>query len=151
MTRAKEISDLVHTDLLGKMSRETVEGHCYAIGFVDSFSRFSKVYFMKTRDEVLDKLKQFCADVGKQGTLVSDGCGEYISNEFKRYCRKQGIRLENSAPYTPQEKGKIERIWGKSLAMARRFLPNACMDKKILDVCLELGFLRQKHAFAFSY
>ena len=65
---------------------------------------------MKTRDEVLDKLKQFCADVGKPGTLVSDGGGEYISNEFKRYYRNQGIRFENSAPYTPQN-GKIERIW----------------------------------------
>ena len=95
MTRAKEILDIVHTDVLGKFSPEAVDGHCYAIGFVDSFSRFSKVYFMKTRDEVLDKFKQFCADVGKPGTLVSDGSGEYISNEFKRYCRNQGIRFEN--------------------------------------------------------
>ena len=48
---------------------------------------------MKTRDEVLVKFKQFCADVGKPGNLVSDGGGEYISNEFKRYCRNQGIRF----------------------------------------------------------
>ena len=27
-----------------------------------------------------------------------------------RYCRNQGIRFENSAPYTPQENGKIGRI-----------------------------------------
>ena len=37
----------------------------------------------------MDKFKQFCADVGKPGILVSDGGGEYISNEFKRYCRNQ--------------------------------------------------------------
>ena len=59
MTRAKEILDIVHTDVLGKISPEAVDGHCYAIGFVDSFSRFSKVYFMKLRDEVFDKFKQF--------------------------------------------------------------------------------------------
>ena len=68
MTRAKEVLDIVHTDVLGKITPEVVVGHCYAIGFVDSFSRFSKVYFMKTRDEFLDKFKEFCADVGKPGT-----------------------------------------------------------------------------------
>ena len=140
MTRAKEILDIVHRDALGKISPEAVDGYCYAIGFVDSFGRFSKVYFMKTRDEVLDKFKQFCADVGKLGTLVSDGGGEYISNEFKRFCRNQEIRFENSAPYTPQENGKIERIWGTSVAMARCFLDNACLDKKYWTYALNMAF-----------
>ena len=56
MTRAKEILDIVHTDVLGKISPEAVDGHCYAIGFVDSFSN---VYFMKTR-VVLDKFIVLC-------------------------------------------------------------------------------------------
>ena len=102
MTRAKEILDIVHTDVLGKIFSEAVDGHCYAIGFVDSFSRFSKIYFMKTRDEIFAKFKQYCAEFGKTGTLVSDGGGEYISNEFRRFCRNQGFRFENSAPYTPK-------------------------------------------------
>ena len=59
MTRAKKNLGIVHTDVLGKVSSEAVDGHCYAIEFVDSFSCFSKVYFMKISDEVLDKFKQF--------------------------------------------------------------------------------------------
>ena len=132
--------DIVLTDVLGKIFPDAVDGHCYAIGFVDSFSRSSKVYFMKTRDEVLDKFKQFCADVRKPGTLVSDRGGEYISNEFKRYFRNQGIRFEDSAPYTPQENGKIERILGISVAMARCFLDNACLDKKYWTYALNMAF-----------
>ena len=66
----------MHTDVQGKISPETVHGHYYAIGCVDSFSRFLKLYFMKTRDEVLAKFKQFCADVGKPLGLVSNGGGE---------------------------------------------------------------------------
>ena len=131
--------DIVHTDVLGIISPEAVDGHCYAIGFLDSFSRFSKVYFMKRRAEVLVKFKEFCAEVGKPGTLVSDGGGEYISKEFKRYCRNKGIRFENSAPNTPQEKGKIERIWGTSVAMARCFLDNACLDKKYWTYALNIA------------
>ena len=75
--------------------------------FVNSFSRFSKVYFKKTGDEVLDNIKLFCADVGKPGNLVSDGGNENISNELKRYYRNQGIHFENSAPNTRQ---KIENL-----------------------------------------
>ena len=86
---------------------------------------------MKTRDKVLDKFKQFRAAVRKPGTLVSDGGGEYISNVFKHYCRNQGVRFENSAPYTPEENGKVEKNWGISVAMVRCFLDNACMDKNI--------------------
>ena len=93
----------MQTDVFGKFFPEAVDGHCYAIGFVDSFSCFSKVYFMKTRDEVLDKFKQFCADVGKPGDLVSDGGGEYISNEFKCYCRNQGIRFEFCSKYSTRK------------------------------------------------
>ena len=89
MKRAKENLDIVHTNVLRKISPEAVDGNCYVIGFVDSFSNFSKVYFIKTRDEVLDNFKQFCADDGKPGTLVYDGGGENISNEFKCYCRNQ--------------------------------------------------------------
>ena len=59
VTRARDTLDIVHTDVLGKISPEAVDGHCYAIGFVDSFSRFSKIYFMKTKDEVLDKFNNF--------------------------------------------------------------------------------------------
>ena len=65
---------------------------------------------MKTRDEVLDKFKQFCAEVGKRRPLVYDGGGEYISKEFKRYCKNQGIRFENSAPYTPQKMEKLKEF-----------------------------------------
>ena len=39
--------DIVHMDVLGKTSPEAVDSQCYPIGFVDSFSRFSKFYFLK--------------------------------------------------------------------------------------------------------
>ena len=150
MTRGKEIVEFVNTDVLGKKYTEAIDGHCYAIEFVDSFSRFSKVNFIKTRDEVLDKFKQFCADVGKTRTLVSDGGGEYVSKEFKRYCRNQGNRFENSAPYTLPEKGKNYRILGNFCCYGSLFLRQRLLGQKILDVCFDNGFLRQKHAFAFS-
>ena len=80
---------------------------------------------MKTRDEATEKLERFIADIGVPPTLVSDGAGEYIGQDFMRVCRKQKIRMETSAPCIPQENGKIERLW----AMARYMIFDANLSK----------------------
>ena len=72
-TRATRTLDFVHTDFLGPINPLAEEGHTYAIGFVDSFSRYLKIYFMKTRVEATEKLERFIADIGVPQTLVSDG------------------------------------------------------------------------------
>ena len=100
-TTAKDVLEIDHTDILGPINPEAVDGHRYAIGFVDSFSRHQKVYFLKTRDDAIDKVTQFFADIGKPGTLVCDDAGEFNSNEIKQLCVKQGVRQELSASYAP--------------------------------------------------
>ena len=46
-----------------------------------------------------------------------------------RVCRKQKIRLETSAPYTPQENGKIKRVGGTITQMARCIILDAILMK----------------------
>ena len=110
-TRAKKKLDFLHTDVLVLIHQESYQGFRYAIGFIDSYSRCAVMYPMRTRDDVIEKLELFIADVGSSGTLVSDGAQEYKSRGFNEVCRKNGIRQEYSAPYTPEENGKIERMW----------------------------------------
>ena len=76
-TGAQAVLDIVHTDILGPITPEAVDAHKYVIGFVDSFNRYCRVYFMKSRDETLEKFQHFYADVGQPLTLVSDGAKEY--------------------------------------------------------------------------
>ena len=128
-TRAKDVLEIVHTDILGLINREAVDGHRYAIGFVDSFSRYQKVYFLKTRDDAIKKVRQFFADIGKPGTLVCDGAGEFNSNEIRQLCIKQGVSFELSAPYTPEENGKVKRNWGTITPMARCLIEQSRLDK----------------------
>ena len=51
----------------------------------------------------------------------SDNGGEYISNKFKNFCSKEGIRRELVAPHNPQQNGVADRknkmIMGASRAM----------------------------------
>ena len=47
---------------------------------------------------------------GKQvKALRSDNGGEFISNEFKYFCSKEGIRRELIVPHNPQKNGVMER------------------------------------------
>ena len=60
---------------------------------------------------------------GKQvKALRSDNGGEYISNEFKDFCRKEGIRRELIAPHNPQQNGVVERKNRMILGAARAML-----------------------------
>ncbi len=45
-TRATDILEIVDTDVLGPVVSESIGGHKYAI---DSFSRYAKIYFLKSR------------------------------------------------------------------------------------------------------
>ena len=54
-TRSTEVVEIVHTDVLDPIADESIDGHKYAIGFADSFSRFISVYFMRSKKESLEK------------------------------------------------------------------------------------------------
>ena len=81
----------------------------------------------------------FTADIGVPQTLVLDGAGEYIGQDFGRVCRKQKKRLETSAPYNPQENGKIEKMWGPIGPMARCMIFDANLLKKFWPYALKIA------------
>jgi transposase InsO family protein len=81
--------------------------------FIDDYSRKTYIYFLKTKDEVFDRFKEFRALVENQTgrrirVLRSDNGGEYTSNEFVEYCATEGIKKELTVPYNPQQNGVVE-------------------------------------------
>ena len=94
---------------------------------------------MRSRDEAFKKVEQFFADIGQPGTLVCDGAGEYVSNDIKQLCRQKVVRLKFSAPYTPQESGKVERNWGTITPMARCLLEQSSLGKEYWPYALNMA------------
>jgi hypothetical protein len=69
---------------------------------------------MQKKDQTFSKFYEFKALVEKESgkkvkALRSDNGGEYISNEFKDFCSREGIRRELIAPHNPQQNGVAER------------------------------------------
>ena len=105
--RASNYLELVHVDVCGPMSVESLGGSRYFLLFTDDYNRMSWVYFLKLKSEAFENFKQFKDLVEKQSgcplkTLRSDRGGEFTSNAFAIFCKRNGIHRELTAPYKPQ-------------------------------------------------
>ena len=81
------------------MSTRSIGGSEDFVTFIDDHSRKTWIYFLKTKDEVFDRFREFTALVenltGKKiKVLRSDNGGEYTDKEFTDFCAREGIRRE---------------------------------------------------------
>ena len=60
-SKAKGILEIIHSDVCGPMSSSSLGGYAYYVSFIDDFSRKTWVYFMKNKDAVFSKFKEFKA------------------------------------------------------------------------------------------
>ena len=56
-TSASKPLELIHTDLHGPFKTHTISGYCYWITFIDGYTRFHAVIFLKLKDEAFDTFK----------------------------------------------------------------------------------------------
>jgi hypothetical protein len=104
---AKEVGDVIHSDLCGPISPLTLGKNSYSAIYTDDKSDFSMLTLIKKKSEnetVIKEVRKYIkTQTGqKMKKLISDGGGEYTGNNFKEYLRKKGITHEITPPYTPQ-------------------------------------------------
>jgi len=132
--RAKDLLELIHTDVCGPMRTPSHHNNRYFILFIDDFSRMTWVYFLKAKLEVFGIFKKFKALVEKQSgkqikVLRSDRGKEYTSREFDKFCEDEGIEKQLTVAYTPQQNGVSERKNRTVMEMARSMLKEKGMPK----------------------
>ncbi|KAJ9551322.1 LOW QUALITY PROTEIN: hypothetical protein OSB04_015367 [Centaurea solstitialis] len=125
--RASRPLELVHADICGPISPQTIGGNRYFLLIVDDYCRYMWVYPIKTKDEAFPMFKRFKAKVEKEGrykvkTLRTDRGGEFTSQRFSDFCDDEGIHRQLTAPYTPQQNGVVERRNRTILEVTRSLL-----------------------------
>ena len=125
--RAKDVLELVHSDICGPINPSSNGGKRYLITFIDDFSRKTWVYFLQEKSEALTMFTRFKAFVENEAgktikSLRTDRGGEYCSKEFEGFCMQHGIRRELTAAHTPQQNGVSERKNRTILNMVRTLL-----------------------------
>lgn len=134
-TKSNRILEIIHSDICGPITPETHDGHKYFITFIDDFSNFVIVYLLKHKNEAFEafceyvKMTQamFNCNISK---LRCDNGGEYTSKQFIDYCKSNGIILDYTVPYTPQQNGKAERMNRSLVERSRAMISESNVPKE---------------------
>ena len=140
--RAKEVLDLVHTDLCGPISTNARGGYEYFVTFIDDYSRYGYIYLMYHKSKTLKKFKEFKVEVENQigksiKSLRSDRGGEYLLGEFRQFVEDHGITSQMSAPGQPQQNEVAERRNRTLLDMVRSMMSYGSLPSNFWGYALE--------------
>ena len=96
MERAKDVLEIIHSDVYGPFSEMARGGFYYFITFIDDLSRYRQLFLMKNKSESFERFKEFKAQVVNQigksiKTLRSYRGGEYLSTKFIEFLKEHGI------------------------------------------------------------
>ena len=106
--RASSILGLLHSDISILIPITSMNGSWYVLTFIDDFSRYTWVFFIKKKFVELKALVEN-ASGRKIESMRYDNRGEYINSEFLNICSDSGIKIQHSIPYTPQQNDVVER------------------------------------------
>ncbi|GJV69480.1 putative ribonuclease H-like domain-containing protein [Tanacetum coccineum] len=153
--KAKSVSSisqplqLLHMDLFGPTSVRSLNHKTYCLVITDDFSRFSWVFFLRTKDETSGILKDFIRQIQNQlnqkvKTIRCDNGTEFKNRDFIEFCGSKGIKREYSNARTPQQNGVAERknrtlIEAARTMLADSFLPNTFWAEAVSTACYVLN------------
>ena len=111
-TVCTEPLQIVYSDLWCSSSMSSSSGSNYYISFVDVFSRFTWIYFLKRKSDALEVFKCFKNHVELQlghqiKVLQTDWGGEF--RPFKGFLSSLGIIHRHPCPHVHEQNGLVER------------------------------------------
>lgn len=128
------ILEYVHSDLWGPARVATLRGARYFFTLIDDYSRKVWIFLLKQKSEAFSKFKEWKLLIeNKTGRklkcLRTDNGLEFLSNEFKDFCKVEGVERHLIVRMTPQQNGLAERYNQTILERVRCLLSNAKLPK----------------------
>ena len=128
--KVTQLGDIIHSDLCGPMRTRSLQGNSYMVTYMDDASGWIHAGFIREKSQQLREFKALEATLERQRgikikCLRSDGGGEYNNKETLKYLRSKGIQWQHSAPRTPQQNGRAERLNRTLTEMARCLMIDA--------------------------
>ena len=130
---AKKKLDVIVTDVCGPMQTNSIGGNRYFVTFIDEYSRYSHVFLIREKSEVADILIQFIEMIktkfgARPKVIRSDRGGEYMNAKVQKYLETQGIKVQYTVAYSPQQNGIAERKNRTLMDAVRSMLYEANLD-----------------------
>ncbi|GJZ08302.1 putative ribonuclease H-like domain-containing protein [Tanacetum coccineum] len=121
---------MLHMDLFGPTFVSSLMHKKYCLVVTDDYSRFTWVFFLTTKDETSEILKNFIKEIEnlvdkKVKIIRSDNGTEFKNKVMDDFCREKGIKREYSVARTPQQNGVAERRNRTLIEVARTMLADS--------------------------
>jgi transposase InsO family protein len=102
-------------------------GKWYILVIVDDYSRYSWVFFLKSKDEVFEHFRSLALRLNNEHptclkAIRSDKGTEFRNASFDEFCLEHGIDQQFSALRVPQQNGVVEQKNHTLVEMARTML-----------------------------
>jgi transposase InsO family protein len=124
--KVSKVLQLIHSDVLGPMPCEGVQGEKYVLTVLDDYSRFSEVVCLRNKRDVAASLIDVIARWQRQtGVLVKalrTDRGTEFMGQLRTYIQAKGIVHELSVAYVPEQNGRAERLNRTLLERTRALL-----------------------------
>ena len=113
-TRATKSAERCFVDLSRTKSVKSMGGKEYRMIVRDDYSRFTRVFFLRAKDETTTYFSKYLAKIAprKVEAVRSDGGGEFSKGAFGALCTTEKIRQELTTVDSPQYNGVAERQIG---------------------------------------
>nr|GEU38899.1 hypothetical protein [Tanacetum cinerariifolium] len=120
----------LHMDLFGPTFVSSLNHKWYCLVMTDDFSRFTWTFFLKTKDESSDILRNFITEIEnlkdlKLKIIRCDNRGEFKNKEMNEFCSRKGIKREFSNARTPKQNGVAEKRNKTLIEAVRTMLADA--------------------------
>ncbi|GKD97127.1 putative ribonuclease H-like domain-containing protein, partial [Tanacetum coccineum] len=121
---------MLHMDLFGPTFVSSLMHKKYCLVVTDDYSRFTWVFFLTTKDETSEILKNFIKEIEnlvdkKVKIIRSDNGIDFKNKVMDDFCREKGIKREYSVAKTPQQNGIAERRNKTLIEAARTMLADS--------------------------
>ena len=122
-----EPGEMVHSDVCSPMKETSLGGARFFVTFKDDATGYRHAYFLMHKSDVLDRFDIYKREIrNKFGRpiriLRSDNGLEYVNKSMRTHLQSLGIIHERTAPYTPEQNGRAERVNRTIVECARTLL-----------------------------
>jgi transposase InsO family protein len=138
--RATKPGELIHIDLWGPATVNSIGGARYFLTCYDDYSRKVNLSFLKQKSDAFSAIKSYIALVERQlgtkvKTLRSDNGGEFTSKEWDSYTRQLGIQHIRVPPDAHAQNGRVERVHLTILNLVRTYLIDTGLPQSFWAEC----------------
>ena len=126
--------DLIHSNIWGSALVSTKGGSRYFVIFVDDFSRYTWIYLLHHRFELVSIYQTFHKMIETQFNRTvkvfrSDNAQEYNDKSFLSFLDSHGTLTQQSCPYTSQQNGHAEQKYRHILDVVHTLFISASLPK----------------------